>query len=428
MSLPTSAATSFARGTGGRLGRRRHRAPDDAERRHRAGQRHRDRHLWPYGVCDFDADGVDDLFLATRAGFWFSSFGEFPWSYLGPQKDKLENLRLGYFDDDKRCDVLAEDRGNWVISSGGTGRWHSIGSFGASLAELPSAGSTRMCGSPPGVTRRTTHAFLRGSDGQWLITSLAQPDWQPVGSSSKPMRELRFGDFTGDGVTDVLAVVSGRWAISKARAPWRNLNRRHGDAVKSLHIADLNNNNIDDRSGWRRSVAQAQVTGRKAHVVGVGRWARKVAPAEDLLFSGGICRPASAYLWACRPLRAKRPAAACWSATSSGQATSSAKRRSRPAPRPTGPPSARFIIECGSTRIFAGDPRPGWMTLLLGKAVRLGTVVRMSSRSGASTGVIHTALLALRARLNRGPSEVAGSLAPKAIDLSWFPYVVIGLA
>ena len=39
----------------------------------------------------------------------------------------------------------------------------------------------------------------------------------------------------------------GRWAISEsARAPWRNLNRRHGDAVKSLHIADLNNNNIDD--------------------------------------------------------------------------------------------------------------------------------------------------------------------------------------
>ena len=33
-----------------------------------------------YGVCDFDADGVDDLFLATRAGFWFSSFGEFPGS------------------------------------------------------------------------------------------------------------------------------------------------------------------------------------------------------------------------------------------------------------------------------------------------------------------------------------------------------------
>ena len=201
-----------------------------------------------YGVCDFDADGVDDLFLATRAGFWFSSFGEFPWSYLGPQKDKLENLRLGYFDDDKRCDVLAEDRGNWVISSGGTGRWYSIGSFGASLADVafgqfdPNVRDHR-----PGVTRRTTHAFLRGSDGQWLITSLAQPDWQPVGSSSKPMSELRFGDFTGDGVTDVLAVVSGRWAISEsARAPWRNLNRRHGDAVKSLHIADLNNNNIDD--------------------------------------------------------------------------------------------------------------------------------------------------------------------------------------
>jgi hypothetical protein len=61
------------------------------------------------------------------------------------------------------------------------------------------------------------------------------------------MSELRFGDFTGDGVTDVLAVNGGRWAISEsARAPWRRLNPHHGDAVKSLHIADLNNNNIDD--------------------------------------------------------------------------------------------------------------------------------------------------------------------------------------
>src|SRR6185295_18577300 len=71
-----------------------------------------------YGVCDFDGDAIDDLFLATRAGFWFSSGGEFPWSYLGPQKDDPRNIRLGYFDDDLRCDVIADSFGQWVISSG----------------------------------------------------------------------------------------------------------------------------------------------------------------------------------------------------------------------------------------------------------------------------------------------------------------------
>jgi hypothetical protein len=201
-----------------------------------------------YGVCDFDGDGIDDLFLATRAGFWFSSFGEFPWVYLGPQKDKLSDIRLGYFDEDNRCDVLGEDRGAWVISSGGRGRWHPIGAFGASLSEVafgqfdPNVRDHR-----PGVTRRTTHAFMRRADGQWFVTSLAQPDWQPVQGSGKPMSELRFGDFTGDGVTDVLAVNNGRWAISEsARGAWQNLNPHHGDAVGSLFIADLNHNNIDD--------------------------------------------------------------------------------------------------------------------------------------------------------------------------------------
>jgi hypothetical protein len=61
------------------------------------------------------------------------------------------------------------------------------------------------------------------------------------------MNKLRFGDFTGDGVTDVLAVIGGKWAISEsARGQWRNLNPHLSDDVSSLYITDLDNNNIDD--------------------------------------------------------------------------------------------------------------------------------------------------------------------------------------
>jgi hypothetical protein len=68
-----------------------------------------------------------------------------------------------------------------------------------------------------------------------------------VQSSSVPMEKLRFGDFSGDGVTDVLAVVSGRWSISEsARGQWTVLNRHLSSDVRSLYIADLDNNNIDD--------------------------------------------------------------------------------------------------------------------------------------------------------------------------------------
>jgi hypothetical protein len=90
--------------------------------------------------------------------------------------------------------------------------------------------------------RRTTHAFHRSDRGQWRVKKLSQPgsQWEYVGGSSFPLSALTFGDFTGDGVTDVLAVVSGRWAISEsARQPWRPLNRFLGDAVTGLLIANM---------------------------------------------------------------------------------------------------------------------------------------------------------------------------------------------
>jgi hypothetical protein len=201
-----------------------------------------------YGVCDFDGDRIDDLFLATGKTWWFSSFGEFPWSYLTARTERLEQVRLGYFDNDLKCDVLTQSGDRWVISSGGTGPWTSIGAFGAQLADVafgqfdPAHSDHR-----PEATRRTTHAFRRLPNGRWQVTPLSGPAWVNGQSSSFPMSKLRFGDFTGDGVTDVLAVNGGRWAISEsARGAWRQLNPNLGDDVSGLFIADLNHDNIDD--------------------------------------------------------------------------------------------------------------------------------------------------------------------------------------
>ena len=216
-----------------------------------------------YGVCDFDGDRIDDLFLATGKTWWFSSFGEFPWSYLTARIERLDQVRLGYFDDDQKCDVLTQSGNQWVISSGGTGPWTSIGSFGAPLNEVafgqfdPARRDHR-----PGVTRRTTHAFRRLANGQWQVTPLSASAWTNVQSSSFPMSELRFGDFTGDGVTDVLAVSGGRWSISEsARGSWRQLNPSVSDDVSGLFIADLNHNNIDDLLKLSVNVTPLGLTG-----------------------------------------------------------------------------------------------------------------------------------------------------------------------
>jgi len=202
-----------------------------------------------YGVCDFDGDGVDDLFLATGATWWFSSYAAFPWSYLSAKPEQLDDLRLGYFDDDLRCDVLAEHNGEWVISSGGVADWKPIGRFGAPLNEVAFGRfDLRMNDHRPGVTRRTTDAFRRLPNDQWVVTPLSHPDWQPIGGSGFPMSQLRFGDFTGDGITDVLAVEEGHWAISESgRFPWRRLNATLSDPVANLFIANMDtDDNIDD--------------------------------------------------------------------------------------------------------------------------------------------------------------------------------------
>lgn len=205
-----------------------------------------------YGVCDFDADGVDDLFLATGATWWYSSFGELPWSYMSAKRERPDELRLGYVDNDLRCDVITQRGGQLLFSSGGYGDWQSLGSFNVPLKEVafgrfdPTQTDTR-----PGATRRTTHAFWQRSDSQWFVVPLAslsqssQPPWKDVQSSGK---KLRFGDFTGDGVTDVLAVVDGRWAISEsAQKGWQQLNSELGDDVGNLKIANMDtDDNIDD--------------------------------------------------------------------------------------------------------------------------------------------------------------------------------------
>ena len=203
-----------------------------------------------YAVCDFDGDGIDDLFLPTGISWWFSGAGEFPWRFLSQHNDRLEQLRFGYFDADNKCDVVKESGGAWLISSGGAGAWYRLGQNYAPLRDVQFGRfDLSQVDRRPGATRRTTHAFWRTSTGQWKATTLTGPGqgWHNLNSSSLPMSALRFGDFNGDGVTDVLATVSGRWMFSSGgAASWDTLNVSLGDDVKSLFIADIDNNNIDD--------------------------------------------------------------------------------------------------------------------------------------------------------------------------------------
>jgi hypothetical protein len=69
-------------------------------------------------ACDFDGDGVNDLFLTTGQTWWYSSAGTGPWTYLNASTLSLQHgdVSLGYFDGDNLCDVSA----GGVIYSDGT--------------------------------------------------------------------------------------------------------------------------------------------------------------------------------------------------------------------------------------------------------------------------------------------------------------------
>jgi hypothetical protein len=224
-----------------------------------------------YGYCDFDGDGVDDLFLATGASWWYSSYGEFHWSYMNAKTDRLKDLKFGYVDNDRRCDVLGDFGGEWHYVSGGYGNWSTLGAFGTPLKDAAlgrfDASDTDF---QSGATRQTTHALRRRSDGQWEVTRLLGganwstsyvvqgpngPETKNLQNSGKPFDKLQFGDFNGDGVTDVLSVDGGRWSVSdSALGGWRQLNPLIGEEVTKLVIANMDaDDNIDDVLKFQRN-------------------------------------------------------------------------------------------------------------------------------------------------------------------------------
>ena len=89
--------------------------------------------------------------------------------------------------------------------------------------------------------------FYRDPAGQWWAISPGVYPWRLLGSSSFPLDKLRFGDFNGDGVTDILAVQDGHWAVSwGGTTTWAPLNPALRDPVAPLLIGDLDADGRDD--------------------------------------------------------------------------------------------------------------------------------------------------------------------------------------
>ena len=200
-----------------------------------------------YGVCDFDGDGTDDLFLPTGVSWWYSSGGRMHWSPLRTgDTELLSQLRLGDFDGDGRCDVLRVQGSQLQISKRGVSNWTTLpGSYPYTIDQLAVG---FFIGND-----RASEIFVREGSGQWLAISFftkdsaGNPSRVYLQNSQAALSALRFGDFDGNGVTDVLRASSGNWNVSwDARQPWAVLNSAHTSNVQSLLIGNVDGYPGDD--------------------------------------------------------------------------------------------------------------------------------------------------------------------------------------
>lgn len=114
--------------------------------------------------------------------------------------------------------------------------------------------------------------FRRAPDGQWWIISPGHYGWTPLQSSSLPLSELRFGDFNGDHITDVIALVNGRWSVSwGGRSAWQPLNSLR-DSLKGVLIADIDHDGKDDILRYRVLFPGLLSNSPGRSVPGHGKW------------------------------------------------------------------------------------------------------------------------------------------------------------
>lgn len=128
-----------------------------------------------YGRCDFDADGIADLFLATGQTWWFNSGGNRHWRYLNTSTKRLHELSLGDVDGDRRCDVVVDG----VVVSGGTG-----------MPTRHPASIVWQQGNGQVAVWKMSGATVEAATQPGVMPSL----WQVAG----------LGDFSGDGHQDIL--------------------------------------------------------------------------------------------------------------------------------------------------------------------------------------------------------------------------------
>ena len=209
---------------------------------------------------DFDGDGETDVFKADEATgtWWWSRSGSEAWAILNPADPSrmvpITHLALGDFDGNDTTDVFystknttgGSTKGVWFWSKNGTSAWTTlngpaddllIGVWDLAFGDFDGNGTTDVFRSDK-------------TAGEWFWSEDGSEDWDTLNGADATLAfavsELGFADFDGDDKTDVFASAGGTWRWSSAgSASWSELSAKD-DARSSLAFGDFDGDGEDD--------------------------------------------------------------------------------------------------------------------------------------------------------------------------------------
>jgi hypothetical protein len=184
----------------------------------------------PLAVGDFDGDGVDDVFVGTGAGWYFSSGGQSEWRFLNRMTEKADALLFADLDGDGRTDVIALHGANIDVSWGGLSPWQTINVMAWKLSDLA-----------VGDFDGDGNADLFLATGQQWFYAPGGRNWKLLGASVYRTPQLRFGDFQHTGRIEAIRIHGGRWLVAGVDHGWQDIGAAPDglNSVTGLVVADF---------------------------------------------------------------------------------------------------------------------------------------------------------------------------------------------
>jgi hypothetical protein len=201
-------------------------------------------------VGNFDGPGLDDVFMATGAAWYYSPGGNAEWRFLSAKTETADTLLIGDFDGDGRADVFRQVGDDWYVSWGGRSDWKLLSSN--HRVNMP----TDKSSPDRGIVDYVIGNFVSGAsadvflaDGQtWWVSEGGVGPFEAYATSSFKRQDLAFGHFDGSGKTEVAGVVANQWMYvpSEGTRQWTPLRSKLSNTMNGLFAADFKHDGITD--------------------------------------------------------------------------------------------------------------------------------------------------------------------------------------